>query len=56
MTMADFAGLADDFLRITTETVFCVATTVDPQGRPRECVLRECVVGKLTGGVWHSDQ
>jgi Pyridoxamine 5'-phosphate oxidase len=33
--MADFSELADDFLRITTETVFCSATTVDGQGRPR---------------------
>jgi hypothetical protein len=42
--MADFSELADDFLRITTETVFCVATTVDPKGRPRGRVLHPVFV------------
>jgi Pyridoxamine 5'-phosphate oxidase len=35
----DFAELQDDFLRMTTETVFCTATTVDPRGRPRNRII-----------------
>jgi Pyridoxamine 5'-phosphate oxidase len=34
-----FAELEDGFLRITAQTVFCVATTVDERGRPRGRVL-----------------
>ena len=35
----DFVELEDDFLRITTETVFCTATTVDERGRPRNRII-----------------
>jgi hypothetical protein len=34
-----FAELEEDFLRITAETVFCTATTVDAAGRPRNRML-----------------
>lgn len=37
--MAPFAELEADFLRITGETVFCTATTVDGRGRPRGRML-----------------
>ncbi len=39
-----FDALREDFLRITGETVFCVATTVDPQGRPRGRMLHPIFV------------
>ena len=39
-----FDELEEDFLRITTETVFCVATTVDLKGRPRGRVLHPVFV------------
>jgi Pyridoxamine 5'-phosphate oxidase len=40
----DFTELEDDFLRITTETVFCTVTTVDEAGRPRSRVLHPIFV------------
>jgi hypothetical protein len=39
-----FAELEEDFLRITTETVFCIATTVDTAGRPRNRILHPIFV------------
>jgi hypothetical protein len=39
-----FSDLQDDFLRITAETVFCTATTVDSRGRPRSRVLHPIFV------------
>jgi pyridoxamine 5'-phosphate oxidase-like protein len=39
-----FSDLQEDFLRITTETVFCTATTVDEQGRPRGRILHPIFV------------
>lgn len=39
-----FAPLQDEFLRITAQTVFCVATTVDKQGRPRGRMLHPVFV------------
>jgi hypothetical protein len=41
---ADFSDLEEDFLRITAETVFCTATTVDEQGRPRSRILHPIFV------------
>ena len=35
----DFEPLRADFLRITTEIVYCTVTTVDPKGRPRSRVM-----------------
>jgi uncharacterized pyridoxamine 5'-phosphate oxidase family protein len=40
----DFFELEEDFLRITAETVFCTATTVDEQGRPRSRILHPIFV------------
>lgn len=34
-----FSEVEEDFLRITGETVFCAATTVDGKGRPRGRML-----------------
>jgi hypothetical protein len=42
--VSSFAPLADDFLRITAETVFCTATTVDERGRPRNRILHPIFV------------
>jgi hypothetical protein len=42
--VSSFAALADDFLRITADTVFCTATTVDEQGRPRNRMLHPIFV------------
>jgi len=39
-----FAAFEEDFLRITKETVFCVATTVDSAGRPRNRMLHPIFV------------
>jgi hypothetical protein len=39
-----FAELEQDFLRITAETVFCTATTVDAAGRPRNRILHPIFV------------
>jgi hypothetical protein len=39
-----FSELEEDFLRITTATVFSTATTVDPDGRPRNRVLHPIFV------------
>jgi general stress protein 26 len=39
-----FDELEQDFLRITTDTVFCVATTVDERGRPRGRVIHPIFV------------
>lgn len=44
MRINDFAELAPDFLRITGETVFCTATTVDASGRPRNRMLHPIFV------------
>lgn len=41
---ASFAELEADFLRITAATVFCVATTVDAAGRPRNRMLHPIFV------------
>ena len=41
---AEFDELEEDFLRITAQTVFCVATTVDAHGRPRGRVLHPVFV------------
>jgi hypothetical protein len=41
---ASFTALEEDFLRITAQTVFCVATTVDAGGRPRGRVLHPVFV------------
>jgi general stress protein 26 len=35
----DFEPLRADFLRLTTEIVYCTVTTVDPKGRPRSRVM-----------------
>jgi general stress protein 26 len=43
MTVA-FSEIEDDFLRITTATGYCVATTVDGRGRPRGRVLNPVFV------------
>jgi hypothetical protein len=32
--VSSFSKIADDFLRVITETVYCWVTTVDPAGRP----------------------
>jgi Pyridoxamine 5'-phosphate oxidase len=42
-----FAELQEDFLRITSTTVFCTATTVDPAGRPRARMLHPIFVVHL---------
>ena len=42
--MTAFAELEAEFLRITSATVFCTATTVDPHGRPRGRVLHPIFV------------
>jgi hypothetical protein len=42
--MAAFTEIEGDFLRITGETVFCTATTVDPHGRPRNRMLHPVFV------------
>jgi general stress protein 26 len=34
-----FADIQEDFLRFTADIVYCVVTTVDPQGRPRSRVM-----------------
>jgi hypothetical protein len=34
----EFDPLREDFLRITTDIVYCTVTTVDPEGRPRSRV------------------
>jgi hypothetical protein len=35
---AAFSDIEDDFLRITTATGYCIATTVDERGRiPNRC-------------------
>lgn len=39
MASVPFVDIEADFLRITTDTVFCTATTVDAQGRPRGRIL-----------------
>jgi hypothetical protein len=39
-----FSELEQDFLRITAETVFCTATTVDAAGRPRNRMLHPIFV------------
>ena len=39
-----FPGLAEDFLRIIAETVFCTATTIDERGRPRNRILHPIFV------------
>jgi hypothetical protein len=39
-----FSELAEDFLRITSETVFCSATTVDGRGRPRNRMIHPVFV------------
>jgi general stress protein 26 len=36
---ADFFALEADFLRITADTVFCTATTISEEGRPRSRIL-----------------
>jgi hypothetical protein len=41
---SSFEELEDDFLRITSETVFCTATTVDGKGRPRSRMLHPVFV------------
>lgn len=48
----DFTQLEADFLRFTTEIVYCTVTTVDPSGRPRSRVLHPVfqVVGGLPEG------
>jgi hypothetical protein len=54
---SDFAELEDDFLRTSTETVFCAVTTVDEAGRPRSRMLHPIFVdppGELTGRVWRA--
>ncbi len=38
-TMLDFEPLREDFLRFTTDIVYCTVTTVDPKGRPRSRVM-----------------
>jgi hypothetical protein len=43
-TATSFSELERDFVRITTETVFCTATTVDEQGRPRGRMLHPIFV------------
>jgi hypothetical protein len=42
--LTPFSELEDDFLRITRETVFCSATTVDERGRPRGRILHPIFV------------
>ncbi|WP_037062679.1 pyridoxamine 5'-phosphate oxidase family protein [Pseudonocardia acaciae] len=44
MLVDDFAAIEDDFVRMTTQTVFCTATTVDPLGRPRNRMLHPIFV------------
>lgn len=39
-----FSEIEDDFLRITAATVFCVATTVDHEARPRGRMLHPIFV------------
>jgi general stress protein 26 len=39
-----FSDIADDYLRIVTQTAYCVATTVDSRGRPRGRVLNPVFV------------
>jgi general stress protein 26 len=41
---ADFSDLQADFLRITAGTVFCTATTVSEEGRPRSRMLHPIFV------------
>ena len=42
--VAEFRDIVKDFLRITADTVFCVATTVDGRGRPRGRMLHPIFV------------
>ena len=44
--MVAFAELEADFLRITSDTVFCTATTVDPHGRPRGRLLHPIFIAR----------
>ncbi len=49
-----FAEFEDDFLRFTSEIVWCTVTTVDPKGRPRSRVLHpifEVLDGRPVGWV-----
>ncbi len=39
MVKTSFAPYEADFLRLTSDIVWCTATTVDPQGRPRSRIL-----------------
>jgi Pyridoxamine 5'-phosphate oxidase len=41
---SSFEPLQEDFLRITGKTVFCTATTVDEEGRPRSRMLHPVFV------------
>jgi hypothetical protein len=41
-----FSEIEDDFLRITAATVFCVATTVDHEARPRGRMLHPIFVAR----------
>ena len=48
----DFEMLEADFLRFTTDIVYCTVTTVDPAGRPRSRVMHpilEVVDGQPRG-------
>jgi general stress protein 26 len=50
--VVDFESLQDDFLRITTDIVYCTVSTVDPAGRPRSRVMHpifEVVDGQPRG-------
>src|SRR5918998_4395797 len=49
-----FAPFAEDFLAITSEVVWCTATTVDAAGRPRSRILHpifEVADGRPIGWV-----
>jgi hypothetical protein len=48
---ASFSELEEDFLRITSETVFCTATTVDSKARPRSRMLHPVFVVRDGGPV-----
>jgi hypothetical protein len=43
---AAFAEIEEDYLRIVTETGYCVATTVDARGRPRGRILNPVFIAR----------
>ncbi|RDI44649.1 pyridoxamine 5'-phosphate oxidase family protein [Nocardia mexicana] len=50
----DFAEISEDFLRFTSEIIWCTVTTVDGDGRPRSRILHpiwELIDGRPVGWI-----